>query len=239
MDKMKKSGNGWVDYWDIKPASIDAILRKNMEIFVERTRRLLKYNRKDVILDIGSGPGYFELLLKDYVKEIHGVDTSKIYIGESKKEFRNSNVFFYLLDRKDYTNLSFLKYKKFSKIICLSVIQYYSSVNEVEKLIKEVRKIALPGSKFLIADILVNNNIFLDIAGILKTAIREGNVLEKIRNLYHKRTSEYYKFYTKNKLLAVSVRDLHGIISHLGLNAVILKHRLTVNENRRHLLIQF
>ena len=48
----------------------------------------------------------------------------------------HNNVFVYRLNEDNYTDLSFLKDKTFSIIICQSVIQYYKDVSEVERLIK-------------------------------------------------------------------------------------------------------
>ena len=95
---MEKSVKNWIDYWNTEASLDDVTLRKNMEIFIGRTKHLLNYNKNDVILDIGCGPGYFEYFLENNVREIHCTDTSKRYIDMCKKRFMNSkNLFFYIL----------------------------------------------------------------------------------------------------------------------------------------------
>src|ERR1051325_3652831 len=148
---MKSTSNPWIQWWSTENIVTDAIWHNNMEIFVTASDSLLHYNSRDIILDIGSGPGYLAAFLKDRVKEIHCLDISEHYLDMCKNKFvDDTNVFAYKLTADDYTNFGFLQGRKFSIIICLSVIQYYQDTGEVEKLIKEVRKIASSGTTFLI-----------------------------------------------------------------------------------------
>lgn len=65
---------------------------------------------------------------------------------------------------KPFLKARIIKYKKFSKIVCVSVIQYYERREDVEKLIEEVRKIAPPGAYFMISDITTGKSL-LDLLG--------------------------------------------------------------------------
>lgn len=237
---MKETRNNWVDYWETESIFKDANWRKNMAIFIRSTEPLLKYTMQDIILDIGCGPGYLAEFLKNRVKEIHCLDTSERYLHICRKKFaRDQNVFIYKLNSKNYTDFSIFKPKKFSIIICLSVIQYYKSIIDVEKLIEEVRRIALPGSKFLIADIQTNAGTFSDVWGILKTAFKEKFLFEALLFLLRARTSSYHKIRSSEGLLILPVEKLKELIDKLNLNAEILDTRLTLNANRRHLLVKF
>jgi ubiquinone/menaquinone biosynthesis C-methylase UbiE len=83
--------------------------------FRHRFSSLLHYDSQDIILDIGSGPGYLAAFLKDRVKEIHCLDTSQRYLEMCKdKLVGHNNVFVYKLNEDNYTDLSFLKDKTFS-----------------------------------------------------------------------------------------------------------------------------
>ncbi|MBI2541603.1 class I SAM-dependent methyltransferase [Candidatus Woesearchaeota archaeon] len=236
---MKKLTN-WVDYWDCNAPLHDKDMWKSMEIFIRGTESLLDYNENDIVLDIGCGPGYLADCLKGIVKEMHCLDTSQHNINLCKKKFKNSNnLFFHKLGRKNYTDFSFLKGKKFTKIICLSVIQYYSGIGDVRKLIENVRKIALRGSKFLIADIPTRKGVLHDAIGILKSGIMEKNLFESIKGLYEKRASEYHKLRSENGLLVLPIGKINELIKELDLSAQILNTRLTILPNRSHLLIIF
>jgi ubiquinone/menaquinone biosynthesis C-methylase UbiE len=237
---MTSRPNNWLEWWDTENIITPATWFNNMEIFVTASDSLLHYNSQDIILDIGSGPGYLAAFLKDRVKEIHCLDTSQRYSDLCMDKFaKDKNVFIYKLNKDNYTDLSFVKHKKFSIIICQSVIQYYKSVNEVEKLVEEVRRIASPGARFLIADIPTTNNIVLLAYGLLKTALRKGRLSEIAKLLFQIVTSKYGKAYSSLRLLVLSDEKLKGLTDKLGLDAHILSMKMTCNENRKHLLVRF
>jgi ubiquinone/menaquinone biosynthesis C-methylase UbiE len=210
-----------------------------MDIFIRASTPLLRYAPEDVVLDIGAGPGYLAVHLKDRVKEIHCLEASEKYLRVGRDRLRNEkNVFFHLL-RADYTDLSFLQDRKFTIVICKSVIQYYRSVDEVDALIENVRKIAAPGCRFLIADIPGNAGWLSDIWGVLRGGYRAGFLKESLFFFLRARMSEYYRLRSSAGLLTLSRQQLEQLISRLALRADILDLPLTYVENRKHLLIRY
>jgi ubiquinone/menaquinone biosynthesis C-methylase UbiE len=237
---MTSRPKNWLDWWETENIVAEATWHNNMEIFVTASHSLLHYNSQDIILDIGSGPGYLAAFLKDRVKEIYCLDTSSRYLDLCRDKFaKDRNVFINQLDKNNYTDLSLLNNKKFSIIICQSVIQYYKSINEVEHLIEEVRRAALPGARFLITDIPTTNNVMLLTYGLVKTAFRKGRISEISKLLFKIATSKYGKAYSSLRLLAISDGELKELIDKLGLDAKVLSINLTCNEHRRHLLVRF
>ncbi|MBU7029513.1 MAG: class I SAM-dependent methyltransferase [Theionarchaea archaeon] len=238
----KKQVNNWIDYWD----SENIFDRFKWQIFTNTfatsTESLLHYNSKDIVLDIGCGPGYLAAALQNKIKEFHGVETSQRFLDMARKKFSHEkNIFFYRLNREDYTNFSFLKDRglKFSKIICLSVIQYYDSINDVKKLIEEVRTISAPGAKFIIADIKSSTLQFSDVAGFLRDGINRGILRRMLRFLVFLGKSDYTKLLSSKGLLTLSVEKIHEIVEEHNLDAQLLTMQLTANKNRKHLLITF
>ena len=238
---MKDIINNWIEWWNTENVVPSTIWLNNMNIFVTTSNSSLCYDSQDTILDIGSGPGYLAAFLKDRVKEIHCLDTSQRYLDICKDKFSEyNNIFYYKLSEDNYTDLSFLNDRKFSIIICQSVIQYYKNSSEVENLIKEVRRIALPGARFLISDIPIANNLMAHICGLLKGAFWKKRLLDISKMLFHiVTTAKYRRAYLSLGLLTFSDENLKGLIGKLNLDADILSERLTVNDGRRHLLIRF
>jgi ubiquinone/menaquinone biosynthesis C-methylase UbiE len=238
---MRSISNHWIEWWSTENIVSPATWFNNMKIFVTASDSLLRYNSQDTILDIGSGPGYLATFLKGRVKEIHCLDTSQRYLDMCKdKLVGHNNVFVYKLNEDNYTDLSFLKDKTFSIIICQSVIQYYKDISEVERLIKEVQSIASPGARFLIADIPSDTSMIAHVYGLLNGAFREKRLLEISRMLFQTvTTAKHRKAYLSSGLLTFSDKKLKGLIGKLNLDADVLTSRLTVNENRKHLLIRF
>ena len=233
--------NPWVEWWNTENVVSPAIWHSNMEVFVTASEPLLGYHANDTLLDVGSGPGYLATFLKDRVKEIHCLDTSQRYIDICEEKFAGQkNLFVHKLNKDNYTDLSFLPDNKFSIIVCQSVVQYYRNVGEVERLVQEVRRVALPGAKFLIADIPITTSLMLQVCGLLKGAIKEQRLWEILRMMSRTlATTKLRKAYLSSGLLTFSNEILKELVGKLHLDAEVLRGRLTVNENRRHLLIKF
>jgi len=233
--------NHWIEWWNTENVVSPATWNSNMEIFVAASDSLLRYDSQDTILDLGSGPGYLAGWLKDRVKEIHCLDTSQRYLDICKEKFAGANnVFFHRLDESNYTDLSFLPEQRFSIIVCQSVVQYYRSVGEVERMIQEVRRVALPGARFLIAVIPIASSMIQQGCGLLKGAFKEKRLWEISRMMLRiLATADHRKAYFSSGLLTFSDEILRGLIGKLELDADVLSSRLTVNENRKHLLIRF
>lgn len=233
--------NNWIEWWKTENVVSPATWFNNMEIFITASDSLLHYNEEDRVLDIGCGPGYLAAFLKDRVKEIHCLDISQRYLDICEETFAGcKNVFCYKLSEDNYTDLSFLHGKQFSIIICQSVIQYYKEIGEVEDLIEEVQRIASPGARFLIADIPTNMRMATHVYGLLKGAVREKRLLEISKMLLQTfATTKHRGTYLSVGLLTFSEEKLRRFIRKLNLDAEVLNSRLTINENRRHLLIRF
>lgn len=237
---MHNQTQGWIDWWKKENIVHEVNWQKNMELFMRATDPLLKYAPHDHVLDIGCGPGYLAGALKHRVKSIHCLDISDSYLALGKKKFsEHAHISFQKLDENDYTNFSSFYDRKFSVIVCLSIIQYYRHKDEVEKLIAEVGKVALPGAKFLIADILIDQRLAAQLLGLIKTGWREKYLLESFKLLYRNLASDYHVYHSRFGLLSFSLDELSRLIDKLKLNAAILDAPMTTNANRRHLLIQF
>jgi prepilin-type processing-associated H-X9-DG protein len=237
---MFEKSKNWIDFWKNEDISNEQISRINMEIFVQATYPIMKYNSKDIILDLGCGFGHLSGALKGKVKEIHGIDISQRFLDICKQKYEQyDNLHFYKLDENNYTNFSFLDGHHFSKIVCLSVIQYYKNQGELENLIKSVKKIASKGAKFLISDIPTGNSSYLDMLSMMKVGIQNECLLKIIKHLFKHMISDYYRIRSTRGLLFFTKGQLQKISERLDIHAEILTNKMTINRNRVHLLISF
>jgi cyclopropane fatty-acyl-phospholipid synthase-like methyltransferase len=227
----------WIDYWDTDRI-FRSVMRRMTDYFFEASHRLLKYEKSDVVLDFGCGPGFLVQRLHNRVKEIHGVDTSAQMITECKEKFRNHpNVGFHTLPRDRYTDLSFLNHTRFTKTVVLSVVQYFRTVADVGDLIQSVAAISAPGACLLIADIPTHSVALLDTLELVKSGWQEGYLMECIRFLAQTRFSRYSRIRAEQGLLCLPVSELQRLIADLSLDAEILEAPLTYNSRRVHLLV--
>lgn len=83
------------------------------------------------ILDAGCGPGRYALALEGY-KEYLGVDTSKSFMSEAQKRFKDKENVFFL--RGDIENLAFSR--KFDYVLCIAVIRHLPTLKGLRVLRK-------------------------------------------------------------------------------------------------------
>ena len=227
----------WIEYWDTDRI-FRSVMRRMTDYFFESSHRLLNYERSDVVLDFGCGPGFLVERLHSRVKEIHGVDTSAQMIDECRQKYRHRpNVGFHTLPRDRYTDLSFLDHARFTKTVVLSVVQYFRTVTEVGDLIQSVAAVSAPGASLLIADIPTDSVPLLDTIELMKSGWQEGYLMECIRFLAQTRFSRYSRIRAEQGLLCLPVSALQRLIADLNLDAEILEAPLTYNRRRVHLLV--
>jgi SAM-dependent methyltransferase len=227
----------WIEYWDTDRI-FRSVMRRMTDYFFESSRSLLNYDRSDVVLDFGCGPGFLVERLHGRVKEIHGVDTSARMINECREKFRRCpNVGFYTLPTDRYTDLTFLNHTRFTKTVVLSVVQYFRTVTDVGDLIQSVAAVSAPGANLLIADIPTDSVPLRDTIELLKSGWQEGYLMECVRFLARTRFSRYSRIRAEQGLLCLPVTALQRLIADLSLDAEIIDAPLTYNRRRVHLLV--
>lgn len=215
------------------------MLGHNVDVFLEASAPLMAFSRNDRVLDIGCGPGHLIAGLAPKVGEICGLDTSAKYIRACEQRFADfPNVSIGQLGN-DYTDLSAAGDGKFDKIVCLSVIQYYRDKNDVRQLLAAVKNIAAPGARFLIADILIETTLARDILSLVRSAVRDGELVNVLKFLWRARFGEYAGLRREVGLLNFGEGELRRMAAEENIEAEVINNRLTVNDNRSNLMIRY
>jgi len=229
----------WLNYWDKKNIwTSSSLWKKNIDLFFRKTSNILNYDKRNTVLDIGCGNGEFASKIISKVDKVFCVDTSQEYINACKNRFSNIKNINVLKLNDNYTDLSFIKDTKFSIIIANSVVQYYNSQKEILDLVKSVQKISTEDARFLISDIevlrekrsnlrLIYNSI---INGYFFSLIKMGFKLSL--------NKEYSETIKKQPLLTVNLDKLVQDLSIFVKKVSIINENITINVNRKHLLIQ-
>jgi SAM-dependent methyltransferase len=236
---MSARADSWLQYWDVQTDLDDEGWRKNIALFLDGSREFLPFGAEDRVLDIGSGPGFLADALKDRVRAIHCVDTSARYVEQGRARLAKAkNVKFTQLGA-DYLDYGFLGNERFTRIVCASVIQYFKSLAEVERLLVTVRDHAEPGARLLIADIPEPRPLLHDLAGLMRTAWRQDYLWKVLRFTVRSLRGDYSRLRKQVGLLTVRREEMQGLLDRLGLRGEWLDTPLTLNDTRRHLLIHF
>jgi len=231
----------WPIYWNKKNIWTNSdIWKKNNEIFFNKTSNIFNYNKKHTVLDIGCGNGDFAKKISDKVGLIYCLDTSQEFINLCKINVSNKNNIKILKLGNDYTNLSFLKNINFSIIIANSVVQYYKSQEEIIKLVKSVKKIAIKNAYFLIADMHVVTDKKKSYFKLIYNSMINGYFISLvIMGLKIFMNKEFRDMIKYQPLLIVNLDKFIKDLSILVNKVTVINENLTINPDRKHLLIQF
>ena len=231
----------WLIYWNKKNIWTDSdIWKKNIDIFYKKTSDIFNYNKKHTVLDIGCGNGDFAKKISNKVGQVYCLDTSQKFINLCKINVSNKNNVKILKLNNDYTNLSFLKNINFSIIIANSVVQYYSSQEEIMNLVKSVKKIAVKNAYFLIADIHVISDKKKSYSKLIYNSIINGYFISLMKmGLKIFMNKEFKDMIKYQPPLIVNLDKFIRDISILVNKVTVINENLTINPDRKHLLIQF
>jgi len=231
----------WPIYWNKKNIWTNSdIWKKNNEIFFNKTSNIFNYNKKHTVLDIGCGNGDFAKKISDKVGLIYCLDTSQEFINLCKINVSNKNNIKILKLGNDYTNLSFLKNINFSIIIANSVVQYYKSQEEIIKLVKSVKKIAIKNAYFLIADMHVVTDKKKSYFKLIYNSMINGYFISLVKmGLKIFMNKEFRDMIKYQPLLIVNLDKFIKDLSILVNKVTVINENLTINPDRKHLLIQF
>jgi len=229
----------WLNYWDKKNIWTESSLwKKNIDLFFRKTSSILNYNKKNTVLDIGCGNGEFTSKIISKVDKVFCVDTSQEYINTCKNRFSNIKNINVLKLSDNYTDLSFIKDTKFSIIVANSVVQYYNSQTEILDLVKSVQKISTEDARFLISDIEVLSEKRSNLK-LIYSSIINGYFFPLIKmGLKLSLNKDYSKTIKNQPILTVNLDKLVQDLSIFVKKVSIINENITINVNRKHLLIQ-
>jgi 2-polyprenyl-3-methyl-5-hydroxy-6-metoxy-1,4-benzoquinol methylase len=229
--------NKWLTFWKEENA-FDNTMGINYAFFLKKVEKYVTPSPGSKVLDVGSGPGNLEDVWYSRVGEIHGVDISERYNRMAAEKHKDhSNVFFHTLREDDYLNFSMLGDKKFDIIIVMSVLQYYRNRDEVVDLIERLKELAAPGCTLLLCDLIIRSSFVSEVVQVLTGAFKEGKLLSTLALFFKLRFSSYYKVKKEAGFLVLSDNDWQSIIDQLGLKARFTDEPLTLQKDRKNLVI--
>lgn len=231
--------DNWIDYWNRKDSMTGDLWRAQADFFVRRVEREMSFGPEDIVLDIGCGQGHVIAALASRVREAHGADTSEQSLEQSRRRYAElDNLLFHSLPREDYLALDHLPVRNVTRILCVSVVQYYRSLNELRTLIAKAKGVAAPGCLMLLADLLVDYSLYKDILGVLLGGLQSGTFRAKLREVTSGNHSLYARIRSKNPVLTMTRHDLETICANEDTVLRFLPGNITGNRFRAHALIE-
>jgi len=233
-----RASEHWREFWDNQEAIDDAYWEQHIRHFLACAADVLPFGPDDVVLDIGAGTGHFARAVAPLVREVHCLEASPRYARECERRLANlPNAFVHQVPPGRPGSFKALG-RSFTRINCLSVIQYFDEPGDFEAMLAALKPAAAPDALLLVGDIRIRGSLLADLAGSIAGGLRAGLLGAKLRLLWRMFRSQY-RTARKAKLLDFSQRELLQAAENQGLDASFVKRRLTMNATRRHMLIRF
>ena len=229
----------WLDFWQ-QENEFDDSMMANYAFFLDRAETYAPLTKSTRVLDIGSGPGNLEDAWYNRVGSLDGLDISARYNAVARaKHAGHANVHIHDIPADDYLNFSPVAGKQFDLIVVMSVVQYYRNAGEVEQLLANIKAVAAPGAKALLCDLIVEEGVLGDMLSMLGRSLRQGKLLSMLRLMFRLRFSRYYAVRQQNGMLTVPEREWLAMCARQNINAHFIDEPLTLQPERKNLLLQF
>lgn len=240
---MTQHVRSWQEYWQADRFWRDSALWEiNARFFLDRAREEVGFGPQDRVLDVGCGAGHLERLLAPSVGEILAVDTAEQFVELCRERCRGLDNVAVAPLGPDYTDLTVFG-RSFTRVVLVSVVQYYRDLSELEALIASARKVVSPGGRILIADLVVRRGPFgfaRDAADSVRQSLRHGYAAPLLGTAVRRwlMSSAYGSFSAHRPELCFSPAELRDLAGRVGPQARLVERTMSIYANRPSLLIQ-
>ncbi|WP_304343657.1 class I SAM-dependent methyltransferase [Chryseobacterium koreense] len=235
------SRNNWIDFWNKNQSGFHTIMANTTKYFTKQYLQNFPLSSKEVLLDYGCGPGFFLQNCTRFPNSFFGADISKNHIELCSNKFRNHHnfEFFHIPDPFDFLKTtSLIRDLQISRIVCLSVLQYFPDEETVTKFLDYI----FNSSKvhLVFGDVIPRkNSILKDTVHVFWEALKNGFLMDYVIFMTKTFFSDYF-WRNKAPLLQLdkSFFEDYAIKNNLKLeflNLTIPKTRFTAVLSNREL----
>jgi protoporphyrinogen oxidase len=122
--------------------------------FWRRARPHLELRPDDVALDFGCGAGHVAEALAGEVAEVHAVDVDPVALARGRRRVgARANLVFHALEPRRPLRLDAVDGRRFTLVLCVSVLQYFRDVEQIEALAAELARRTAPAARVVLADL--------------------------------------------------------------------------------------
>lgn len=237
----------WRSFWEGPSPFPTATWDWQARLFLRSSAKHFPVGPNDSLLDIGCGPGSLAMALRNQAslpRQYFGLDVSAALISEARDRLRGANAFRFASLGPDYLDLSQAAPGPYTRLLALSVVQYYREASELRRLLDALRSLAAPGALLLIADLPLRESggAVGEIGRTLKRAALQGSLGRQALFLWRCAFSGYRETRKQAGLLLWERGELEALAADIArrwnAEAQLLDDPLTVSVGRAHLRIR-
>jgi 2-polyprenyl-3-methyl-5-hydroxy-6-metoxy-1,4-benzoquinol methylase len=210
--------NTWSSFWERPNDAFNSVMKVATDFFYKELRSRYPLKPGDSVLDYGCGPGF---LVNNFVNagvDVTGADINEHFLQQNKTRFPQAD-FIRMSGRPEATFD-----KRFDQVILLSIVQYFSSLDDVEYVVRYLKDYLKPGGKLIVADVLdEHTSPVRDALGIFVQCVRRGRVIAFARFILYLILSDYRQTSKSNKLLLVSSDFVKQMADRCSMRVEVVK----------------
>lgn len=236
-----KTETSWKKFWENEETwTYPDLYKISAQIFFDRAQKYVQWKKQDTVLNYGCGPGFLEALLAPEVSSIDAVDISEKMIRRCKLTcLDHPQVYAHTIS--DINELS--KTRKFSLFLCISVAQYFDSIDEFENLLLAFKDRAAPGARIVLADLPQYRSFFQSLKDLSKASLLafQGGYGKLLIQKVFKEFSRFYVYqeYSKHVNHLYFQRDqVLNVLTRCQLKGQWIHEDLSIMPGRLNILIQ-
>lgn len=221
----------WSSFWKKPNDAFNRVMKVATDFFYQELTRRYPLNAGDTVLDYGCGPGF---LVGSFVRggvDVTGADINEHFLQQNRMRFPG-------IDFIQLTEKPSVPFKKqFDQVILLSIVQYFSSLEDVEYVVRYLKNYLKAGGKLIIADVLdAQTSSASDAIGIFLQCVRRGRVVAFARFILYLMLSDYRQTSKNNQLLLVSSDFVKQMAERCSLNIEVVQD-MTPHPTRKNYIL--
>ena len=211
-----------------------------MQVLLEQIRPFVEFSENDRVLDFGCGSGFFAAQMQGRVKQIVCADLSQHSVELCRQKFAGrSNVTVVKLtgDLADLASLG----PGCTKTLCLSVIQYFPSLEYLDAFIAAIGKLSVRGAQLILVDVGRAERTWRERLLTVQFTFRHGMFWQVVGKLAQLRFADaaYQRVLGRAGHLEIPEQYFAFAQERLGIKATEIPRQLTLNANRKSYVIEF
>ena len=211
-----------------------------MQVLLEQIRPFVEFSATDRVLDFGCGSGFFAAQMQGRVKQIVCADLSQHSVELCRQKFAGRSDVAVVKLTGDLADLASLG-PGCTKTLCLSVIQYFPSLEYLDAFIAAIGKLSVRGAQLILVDVGRAERTWRERLLTVQFTLRHGMFWQVVFKLAQLQFADaaYQTVLGRAGHLEIPEQYFASAQERLSIKATEIPRQLTLNANRKSYIIEF
>lgn len=229
----------WSTFWMSERHAFDDVMRLATQYFARQFCNTFKPDRDARVLDYGCGPGFLADVLIPTGVDFYGADINEYFIDICRQHHPDTHFFAVHVDaERNKQVLQTTLPGQMDFIILLSITQYLSSTQDLERIISILKPHLKTGGAIIVADVVdKDSRSYRDALSLLYHAARKGKIRAFVRFMRYVLHAEYARVAKTIHLQLIPEHFMHEMSTRAGLSCRRIDG-LTFHPTRKNYILE-